>query len=208
MHHGFYSPSRYGPGILSLTALVLLSSIAESSRAEQTAPKTSSSAVTTTYDSTADRTSAVIRPYLVIHDRYDDPYDHLLLSAGIAFKGRKATEAPAAVDILVMSQTPESWQFANVSQRRFSAEIDGENIELGAFERVRFKTETFSPGPVPEFTRVYFTEQLTSSIQFSAFKKIAEGNKVTLGIGKFKFKIGKKETTIFRELLSLVQNTT
>jgi hypothetical protein len=95
-----------------------------------------------------------------------------------------------------------------VSQRRFSAEIDGENIELGAFERVRFKTETFSPGPVPEFTRVYFSEQLTSSIQFSAFKKIAEGNKVTLGIGKFKFKMGKKEITVFRELLNLVQPAT
>ena len=204
MQHGSYSPSRYGLGILSLTALVVLSSIAESSNAGQTAPKKSSSVVTTTYDSAADQTSAIIKPYLVIHDRYDDPYDVLLLSAGLAFKGRKA-QPPAAVDILVMSQTPERWQFADLSQRHFSAEIDGENIELGAFERVRFKTETFSPGPVPEFTRVYFSEQLTSSVQFSAFKKIAEGNKVTLGIGKFKFKMGKKEITSFRELLNLVQ---
>jgi hypothetical protein len=205
MEHGFYSPSRYSLGILCLIALVLLSSVAESGSAGQTAPKKSTSAVTTTYDSAVDRTSAIIKPYLVVRDRYDDPYDLLLLSAGLAFKGRKITEPPTAVDILVMSQTPESWQFANVSQRRFSAEIDGENIELGAFERVRFKTETFSPGPVPEFTRVYFSEQLTSSIQLSAFKKIAEGNKVTLGIGKFKFKLGKKEITIFRELLNLVQ---
>jgi hypothetical protein len=205
MQHGFYFPSRYSLGILCLIALVLLSSIAESGSAGQTSSKKSTSAVTTTYDSAVDRTSAMIKPYLVVRDRYDDPYDLLLLSAGLAFKGRKSTEPPAVVDILVVSQTPDSWQFGNASQRRFSAEIDGENIELGAFERVRFKTETFSPGPVPEFTRVYFSEQLTSSIQLSAFKKIAEGNKVALGIGKFKFKMGKKEITIFRELLNLVQ---
>ena len=207
MQHGFYFPSRYSPGILGLAALVLLSSVAGMS-AGQSAQKKSSSAVSVIYDSAADRTSAVIKPYLMIRDRYDDPHDHLLLSAGFTFKGQRTTEAPPAVEILVVSQSPDGWQFGNESQRLFAVEIDGENIELGVFERMRFKTETLSPGTVPEFTRVYFSEQLSHSIQFSTFKRIAEGKKVTLGIGKFKFKMGKKEITVFRELLNLVQPTT
>jgi hypothetical protein len=156
--------------------------------------------IKTEYDHSKDVTTVMVYPFIALREQYDDPFERTTLTAGFTYSGQALTSGPATVDLGVVSMTSSGWQFDKPERRPLSAEIDGEKLDLGTMERLRFTTETHNPNQVMEFTVQYYVESLGLHVPAESFLKIANGKKVSIRVGKYKYGLGREDLEALREL--------
>jgi hypothetical protein len=147
------------------------------------------------YDNVQDRTVVAFQPYIV-NANFHDPSESVAITAGFIHPGRTLAARPQFIEFGVLSQSRNGWEFEKEKDRELTLAIDGETVSPGGMKLITARRFQLGTG------RLYYREDLSYTMPYEGFVKMAQAKKVIVKVGKTELKLKTEHLEAMRDLIS------
>jgi hypothetical protein len=147
------------------------------------------------HDNVQDRTVVAFQPY-VVKANFQDPSESVAITAGFIHPGRTLASRPQFIEFGVLSQARNGWEFEQEKERELTLVIDGETVGLGGMKLITARRFQLGVG------RLYYREDLSHTMPYEGFVRMAHAKKVFVKVGKIELKLKTEHLEVMRDLIS------